>query len=61
MNEGSNFENTVTNFGKMQKGRSMYTSFMQIVHLSDFGNIRFLLNACLLSKLLQTGEVQTKA
>ena len=46
---------------EIQKGRLMYTSFKRIVHLSDFENRRFLLHTCLLSILLQTGEVQTKA
>ena len=51
----------MTNFGKIHKGRSMRTSFKRIVHPSEFKNRLFLLNICLLSKLLQTGELQTKA
>ena len=31
------------------------------MHPSDFENRRFPLNACLLNRLLQTGEVQAKA
>ena len=41
-------------------GSRIYTSFKQTVNPSDFGNKRFLLNACLLSRLFQTGKVQTK-
>ena len=39
----------------------VYTSFKRTVHLSDFENMCFPLNACLLSRLFQTGKVQTKA
>ena len=38
-----------------------YISFKRVVHPRDFENKRFVRNACLLSRLFQTGKVQTKA
>ena len=42
-------------------GLQLYTSLKRTVNLSDFEDKFFSINACLLSRLSQTGMVQTKA